>query len=52
MTAPPRERIRVLIVDDSALVRKSITDALSQDPEIEVVGAACDPYVAREKILR
>jgi two-component system chemotaxis response regulator CheB len=52
MTTLPRERIRVLIVDDSALVRKSITDALSQDPEIEVVGAACDPYVAREKILR
>ena len=52
MTSLPRERIRVLIVDDSALVRKSITDALSQDPEIEVVGAACDPYVAREKILR
>ncbi len=43
--------IRVLIVDDSALVRKLIVDALSRDPEIEVVGTACDPYAAREKIL-
>jgi two-component system chemotaxis response regulator CheB len=42
----------VLIVDDSALVRKAITDSLSRDPEIEVVGSACDPYVAREKIVR
>jgi two-component system chemotaxis response regulator CheB len=47
---PPR--IRVLVVDDSALVRKAITDALALDPEIEVVGSACDPYVAREKILK
>jgi two-component system chemotaxis response regulator CheB len=45
-------RIRVLVVDDSALVRKAITDALALDPEIEVVGSACDPYVAREKILK
>jgi two-component system chemotaxis response regulator CheB len=45
-------RIRVLVVDDSALVRRTISDALAQDPEIEVVGSACDPYVAREKILR
>jgi two-component system chemotaxis response regulator CheB len=44
--------IRVLVVDDSALVRKAIGDALALDPEIEVVGTACDPYVAREKILR
>jgi two-component system chemotaxis response regulator CheB len=45
-------RIRVLVVDDSALVRKAITDALADDPEIEVVGTACDAYVAREKIER
>ena len=44
-------KIRVLIVDDSSVVRKIITDALSCDPEIEVVGTAPDPYVAREKIL-
>ena len=43
-------RIRVLIVDDSAVVRKLVTDALSADPEIEVVGTAIDPYVARDKI--
>jgi len=45
------KKIRVLIVDDSAVVRRSIADALSRDSEIEVVGAAPDPYVAREKIL-
>jgi two-component system, chemotaxis family, protein-glutamate methylesterase/glutaminase len=43
--------IRVLIVDDSALVRKALTDSLAQDPAIEVVGTAMDPYVARDKIL-
>jgi two-component system, chemotaxis family, protein-glutamate methylesterase/glutaminase len=52
MNAPAPRRLRVLIVDDSALVRKAITDSLSRDPEIEVVGSACDPYVAREKIVR
>ena len=50
--ATPPRRIRVLVVDDSALVRKAITDALADDPEIEVVGSACDAYVAREKIER
>ena len=44
-------KIRVLVVDDSAVVRRMISDALSADPEIEVVGTACDPYVARDKIL-
>ncbi|MCX6954705.1 MAG: response regulator, partial [Verrucomicrobia bacterium] len=43
-------RIRVLIVDDSAVVRKLVSDALKADPEIEVVGTAVDPYVARDKI--
>jgi two-component system chemotaxis response regulator CheB len=50
--AAPARKLRVLVVDDSALVRKAISDALGRDPEIEVVGTACDPYVAREKILR
>lgn len=45
-------RIRVLIVDDSAVVRNVLTDALSSDPEIEVVGSAPDPYVARDKIMK
>lgn len=41
---------RVLIVDDSALIRKILSEILSSDPGIEVVGTANDPYVAREKI--
>jgi two-component system chemotaxis response regulator CheB len=44
MAAVPERRIRVLVVDDSALVRKAITDALADDPEIEVVGSACDAW--------
>ncbi|MFM1905155.1 MAG: hypothetical protein RLZZ440_3055 [Planctomycetota bacterium] len=47
-----QRRIRVLVVDDSALVRKAIGDALALDPDLEVVGTAPDPYVAREKIAR
>lgn len=45
-------KIRVLIVDDSAVVRTILSDALGKDPEIEVVGAAQDSYVAREKIVQ
>lgn len=43
--------IRVLIVDDSAIVRKILSDALSGEPDLRVVGTAPDPYVARDKIL-
>jgi two-component system chemotaxis response regulator CheB len=43
-------KIRVLIVDDSALVRKVLTEVFGQTRDIEVVGTAIDPYVAREKI--
>jgi two-component system chemotaxis response regulator CheB len=43
-------RVRVLIVDDSALVRQALTELLSRDPGIEVVGAAADPLIARDKI--
>jgi len=42
--------IRVLVVDDSALVRRLLVELLSEDPGIEVVGTAPDPYVARQKI--
>ncbi len=42
--------IRVLVVDDSAVVRRVLSDALSAAPGIEVVGTAVDPYAAREKI--
>ncbi|WP_020650249.1 protein-glutamate methylesterase/protein-glutamine glutaminase [Solimonas variicoloris] len=43
-------KTRVLIVDDSALVRSLMTEILSADPQIEVLGSASDPYVARDKI--
>ena len=43
---------KVLIVDDSAVMRKVLQTILSSDPELEVVGAAPDPLIAREKILR
>ncbi len=51
MTSPAR-KTRVLIVDDSAIVRKMLSDALRADPEIEVVGLASDPFVARDLILQ
>src|ERR1700689_617814 len=44
-------KIKVLIVDDSAIVRKVLTDALAGEADIEVVGTAPDPFVARDKIL-
>src|SRR5271169_2796806 len=43
--------IRLLVVDDSALARKIITSSLAAFKEIEIVGTASDPYVARDKIL-
>ncbi len=43
--------VRVLVVDDSSAVRKVLTRGLSMDPDIEVVGAAADPYEARDKIV-
>lgn len=44
------KKIRVLIVDDSAIVRQSLTEILDSDDELEVVGAASDPYIAVELI--
>jgi two-component system chemotaxis response regulator CheB len=44
------DKIRVLVVDDSAVVRQTLTDILSSDPEIEVMATAGDPYVAAERI--
>ncbi|HEV2134599.1 MAG TPA: chemotaxis response regulator protein-glutamate methylesterase [Terracidiphilus sp.] len=49
--ATRESRIKVLIVDDSAIVRKVLTDVLTEEADIEVVGTAPDPYVARDKIL-
>src|SRR6056297_1707563 len=43
--------IRVLVVDDSAVVRKILTEELAKTGDIEVVGTAVDPYAAREKIF-
>src|SRR5574344_477235 len=43
--------IKVLIVDDSALVRQILTKGLSSDPMLEVIGAAPDVYVARNMIV-
>jgi two-component system chemotaxis response regulator CheB len=43
--------IKVLIVDDSAVVRQVLTTELSKAPDIQVVGTAVDPYVARDKIV-
>lgn len=48
MTAP---RVRVLVVDDSAVVRQVLSQELGSDPGIEVVGTASDPYIARDKIV-
>lgn len=44
--------IRVLVIDDSAVMRRLLTEMLNTDPEIEVVGAAMDAYAAREKIKK
>lgn len=44
------KKIRVLIVDDSAVVRQALTEILSSDPEIEIMGTASDPFVAAQKI--
>ncbi len=43
--------VKVLIVDDSALVRQVLSRGLGADPDIEVVGTAPDPYIARDKIV-
>ena len=45
-----RKKIRVLIVDDSAMVRQTLSELLGSDDEIEVMGTAADPYVAAERI--
>ncbi len=44
--------IRVLVVDDSAIVRKIFSEQLKKEPDIEVVGTAMDAYIARDKILQ
>jgi two-component system, chemotaxis family, protein-glutamate methylesterase/glutaminase len=45
-------KIKVLVVDDSAVIRQAVSHMLEKDPRIEVIGTASDPYVAAEKIAR
>ena len=45
-------KTKVLVVDDSAIVRKIFTDLISKEPDMEVVGVAPDPYIARDKIVQ
>jgi two-component system, chemotaxis family, protein-glutamate methylesterase/glutaminase len=44
-------KIKVLIVDDSAIVRKILSDAIAAESDLEVVGTAPDPFIARDKIM-
>lgn len=44
------QKIKVLIVDDSAVVRQTLADILSSDPAIEVIGTAADPFIAAERL--
>lgn len=46
------KKVRVLVVDDSALARKILVSGLSRDPTIEVIGTARDPYVARDILVK
>ncbi|HLH37553.1 MAG TPA: chemotaxis response regulator protein-glutamate methylesterase [Bryobacteraceae bacterium] len=45
------KKIRVLIVDDSAIVRRALSEIVGSHPDLEVAGTAADPFVARDKIL-
>jgi len=47
---PLKKSIRVLVVDDSAVIRQTMEKILSSDPSIEVMGTAADPYIAAQKI--
>ncbi len=48
----PTDPVRVLVVDDSAIVRRALTEQLNAHPDISVVATAPDPYVARDHIFR
>src|SRR5690242_15463784 len=45
-----RKKIKVLVIDDSALVRQTLTQIINSDDMLEVVGTAADPFFAAEKI--
>lgn len=48
--AVPGKKIKVLIVDDSAVVRQTMAEILSSDPQIEVMATAADPFIAAERL--
>ncbi len=43
-------KVKVLIVDDSAVVRQTLEQLLASDPDIEVIGSAADPFIAAERM--
>jgi two-component system chemotaxis response regulator CheB len=45
-----KKKIKVLVVDDSAVVRQTLSEILSSNPEIEVIGTAADPFIAAAKM--
>lgn len=51
MKESDNSRIKVLVVDDSAVIRTMFTEMLNSAPDIEVIGTAVDPYVARDKLV-
>ncbi|HNV44727.1 MAG TPA: response regulator, partial [Exilispira sp.] len=46
------EKIKVLVVDDSAIVRDVLSKAIESDKDLALIGTAPDPYVARDKIVK
>jgi two-component system chemotaxis response regulator CheB len=47
-----KQKIKVLVVDDSAMVRQTLSDILSSDPDLEVIGTASDPFIAAKRIQK
>src|SRR6188768_2960367 len=45
-----KKSVKVLVIDDSALVRQTLTEIINSDPQLEVVGTAADPFFAAQKI--
>ena len=50
MSSEPKKIIKVMLVDDSAVVRQGLSEVLNSDPEIEVVEACHDPFIAAKKL--
>ena len=45
-----KKSIKVLVIDDSALVRQTLSDIINSDDQLEVIGVAADPFFAAQKI--